>query len=55
MEYASEVIEDRAIPKIEDGFKPIHRRVIYAMYDMKLYPNKPHVKSAKVVGEVTAT
>lgn len=52
MEYASEVIENRAIPKIEDGMKPIHRRVIYGMYDMKLMPNKPHVKSAKVVGEV---
>ena len=51
-QYAVETITDRALPRIEDGLKPVQRRILYAMHDMGLYHDKPHRKSARVVGEV---
>ena len=50
--YANSVIKSRAIPKVEDNLKPIHRRILWSMYENKYFPNKPTVKSAKVVGNV---
>ncbi len=52
LDYSMSVIVGRALPVITDGFKPVHRRIIYTMYDMGLYHSKPYRKSAKVVGEV---
>ena len=52
MEYAMSVIVARAIPDIRDGFKPVHRRVIYAAYNMGMTNDKPYKKSARLVGEV---
>jgi len=51
LEYAEEVILDRALPRVEDGLKPVQRRILYAMNDMGLSPDKPHKKSARIVGE----
>jgi len=51
-DYMGEVIEQRALPSIFDGFKPVQRRIMYAMYKMGLSPSKPHVKSARVTGNV---
>ncbi|MDH7473880.1 MAG: DNA topoisomerase 4 subunit A [Anaerolineae bacterium] len=51
-QYAVETITDRALPRIEDGLKPVQRRILHAMHDMGLYHDKPHRKSARVVGEV---
>ncbi len=50
--YSMSVIVGRALPDVRDGLKPVHRRVLYAMYDMGLVHNKPFKKSARVVGEV---
>jgi DNA gyrase subunit A len=52
LEYAMAVIVSRALPDVRDGLKPVHRRILYAMYDMGLRPDRPHTKCAKVVGEV---
>src|ERR1700751_2375231 len=52
LDYAMSVIVGRALPRIEDGLKPVHRRVLYAMYDMGNFHNKPYKKSARVVGDV---
>ncbi len=52
LDYAMSVIVSRAIPDVRDGFKPVHRRVIYSMYEKGYMPEKPHVKCAKVVGDV---
>ena len=52
MEYAMSVIYGRALPDIRDGLKPVHRRILFAMYDLGLYPNTPFRKCARVVGEV---
>lgn len=52
MEYAMSVIYGRALPDVRDGLKPVHRRILYAMYDLGLYPNYPFRKCARVVGEV---
>ena len=52
LDYAMSVIVSRALPDVRDGLKPVHRRVIYAMYDAGYTPSKPFVKSAKIVGEV---
>jgi len=52
LDYAMTVIVGRALPDVRDGLKPVHRRVLYAMHDLGLAPNKPHKKSARVVGEV---
>ncbi len=50
--YAESVILDRALPRVEDGLKPVQRRILYAMYEMGLTHDKPHKKCAKIVGEV---
>ena len=50
--YAEDVILDRALPRVEDGLKPVQRRILYDMYEMGLTPDKPHKKCAKIVGEV---
>ncbi len=52
LEYAYSVIYSRALPDARDGLKPVHRRILYTMNDMGLRPDKGHVKSARVVGEV---
>jgi DNA gyrase subunit A len=52
LDYAMSVIVGRALPDIRDGLKPVHRRVLYGMYEMGNYYNKPHKKSARVVGDV---
>lgn len=52
MEYAMSVILGRAIPDVRDGFKPVHRRILYAMHQLSLNPSGPFRKSARVVGEV---
>jgi DNA gyrase subunit A len=50
-QYAVETITDRALPRIEDGLKPVQRRILYAMHDMGLRHDRPHRKSARIVGE----
>lgn len=52
IDYAMSVIVDRALPAVEDGLKPVHRRILYAMHAIGLDPSKPTKKSATVVGEV---
>src|SRR3989338_6795628 len=52
IDYAMSVIVDRALPSIEDGLKPVHRRILYAMHSIGLDHSKPTKKSAAVVGEV---
>lgn len=49
--YAEDVILDRALPRVEDGLKPVQRRILYDMYEMGLSPDKPHKKCAKIVGD----
>src|ERR1041385_4949763 len=52
LDYAMSVIVSRALPDVRDGLKPVHRRVLYAMHDSGLQPNRPTRKCARVVGEV---
>jgi len=52
LDYSMSVIVGRALPDIRDGLKPVHRRVLYGMYEMGNMSNKPHKKSARVVGDV---
>src|SRR6201984_3042512 len=52
LDYAMSVIVGRALPDVRDGLKPVHRRVLYAMYDLGNTHNKPYFKSARVVGDV---
>ncbi|MCB0307739.1 MAG: DNA gyrase subunit A [Bdellovibrionales bacterium] len=52
LDYAMSVIVGRALPDARDGLKPVHRRVLFGMYEMGNYSNKPHKKSARVVGDV---
>jgi DNA gyrase subunit A len=52
IDYAMSVIVGRALPEVRDGLKPVHRRVLYAMYDQGFRPDRPTVKCARVVGEV---
>lgn len=52
IDYSMSVIVSRALPDVRDGLKPVHRRILYAMQDLGLAYNKPHRKSARVVGEV---
>ena len=52
LEYAYSVIYSRALPDARDGLKPVQRRILYAMHDMSLRPERGHVKSSRVVGEV---
>ena len=54
MPYAEHVILERALPRVEDGLKPVQRRVLYAMYTQNLFPDKPYKKSAYIVGETMA-
>ncbi|NLC10692.1 MAG: DNA gyrase subunit A [Firmicutes bacterium] len=52
MDYAMSVIVSRALPDVRDGLKPVHRRILYAMSELGMDPDKPHKKSARLVGEV---
>lgn len=51
LDYAMSVIVSRALPDVRDGLKPVQRRILYAMHDMGLRPDRPHKKSARIVGE----
>ncbi len=55
LEYSMSVIVSRALPDVRDGLKPVHRRILYSMYDQRLLPDRPHSKCAKVVGDVMGT
>lgn len=50
--YAVEVAKDRAIPDVRDGLKPVHRRILYGAYELKAMPDKPYLKSARIVGDI---
>src|ERR1700734_3072290 len=52
LDYSMSVIIGRALPDVRDGLKPVHRRALYAMYDLSNTHNKPYKKSARVVGDV---
>ncbi len=52
LDYSMSVIVSRALPDVRDGLKPVHRRILYAMYELGLVPNRPYKKSARLVGEV---
>ena len=52
IDYSMSVIVSRALPDVRDGLKPVHRRILYAMNELGLVPNRPHKKSATVVGDV---
>ena len=52
MDYAMSVIISRALPDVRDGLKPVHRRVLYAMYDTGNTSDKPYKKSARLVGDI---
>jgi len=52
LDYAMSVIVARALPDVRDGLKPVHRRILYAMWDMGNRSNAPYRKSARIVGEV---
>lgn len=52
MDYAMSIIVSRALPDVRDGLKPVHRRILYAMSELGMYPDKPYKKSARIVGEV---
>ncbi len=55
LEYSMSVIVQRALPDVRDGLKPVHRRILYAMHEENLRPDRPYVKCAAVVGEVMKT
>ncbi len=52
IDYAMSVIVGRALPDVRDGLKPVHRRILYGMHELGVTPDKPHKKSARIVGEV---
>lgn len=52
LDYAMSVIVSRALPDVRDGFKPVHRRIIFSMYELGLMPDKQHRKCARIVGDV---
>src|ERR671916_1388831 len=52
IDYAMSVIVGRALPEVRDGLRPVHRRVLFAMYDQGFRPDRSYVKCARVVGEV---
>ncbi len=52
LDYSMSVIVSRALPDVRDGMKPVHRRIIHAMNDLGMHPDKAYKKSARIVGEV---
>lgn len=52
IDYSMSVIVSRALPDVRDGLKPVHRRVLYGMYELGVLSNRAHKKSARIVGEV---
>src|SRR5574344_1149571 len=52
LDYSMSVIVSRALPDLRDGLKPVHRRILYSMYESGYTPDKPHKKSARIVGDV---
>ncbi len=52
LDYSMSVIVSRALPDVRDGLKPVHRRILFAMQELGLAPNRPYKKSARLVGEV---
>ncbi|MCY4380805.1 MAG: DNA gyrase subunit A, partial [Proteobacteria bacterium] len=52
LSYAMSVIVSRALPDVRDGLKPVHRRILYAMSELKVFHNRPYLKSARIVGDV---
>lgn len=52
IDYAMSVIVGRALPDVRDGLKPVHRRILYGLHELGITPDKPHKKSARIVGEV---
>src|SRR6476646_2766684 len=52
MDYAMSIIVSRALPDVRDGLKPVHRRILFAMSELGMSSDKPHKKSARIVGEV---
>ena len=52
IDYSMSVIVGRALPDVRDGFKPVHRRVLFGMIELANYSNRPYKKSARIVGEV---
>lgn len=52
MDYAMSIIVSRALPDVRDGLKPVHRRILFAMSELGMFADKPHKKSARIVGEV---
>ena len=52
LDYAMSVIVARALPDVRDGLKPVHRRILYGMSELGVTPDKPHKKSARIVGDV---
>ncbi|HEU0146356.1 MAG TPA: DNA gyrase subunit A, partial [Bradyrhizobium sp.] len=51
LDYAMSVIVSRALPDVRDGLKPVHRRILYTMYENGFTPDKPYKKSARIVGD----
>ena len=52
IDYSMSVIVSRALPDVRDGMKPVHRRVLYGMYELGVFSNRSYKKSARIVGEV---
>ena len=52
LDYSMSVIVGRALPDVRDGLKPVHRRILYTMHGLHNFYNRPHKKSARIVGEV---
>jgi DNA gyrase subunit A len=52
IDYSMSVIVSRALPDVRDGFKPVHRRVLFGMNELGMFSNRPYKKSARIVGEV---
>ncbi|MEA5068126.1 MAG: DNA gyrase subunit A, partial [Christensenellaceae bacterium] len=55
MPYSEYVILERALPRVEDGLKPVQRRILYTMHELSLTPDKPHRKCARIVGDCLGT
>ena len=55
LEYSMSVIVSRALPDLRDGLKPVHRRILWSMYESDYTPDKPNRKSARIVGDAMAT